>query len=126
MDPHHPDAEWGARRYERAVDDIRRAGKSAGQRADLAEHLVRGGLPFREAHAVVGRLVRRHLDEGEDLEALVVAEPGLGPDAARYLQAGYSVTQRTTRGGAGPAPVSEQLERARAHVAALASRVDEL
>lgn len=33
--PHHPDAEWGARRYERAVDDIRRAGKSAGQRADL-------------------------------------------------------------------------------------------
>lgn len=40
--PHHPDAEWGARRYERAVDDVRRASRSAGQRADLAT--LSGGI----------------------------------------------------------------------------------
>jgi argininosuccinate lyase len=90
---------------------------------DLAEHLVRGGLPFRDAHAVVGRLVRRHLDAGDDLAELVRAEPGLGDEAVRYLAPGVSVTQRTTRGGAGPGPVADQLGRAEAHVAALGERV---
>ena len=78
---------------------------------DLAEHLVRGGLPFRDAHAVVGRLIRRHLDDGEDLADLVRAEPGLGEEATRYLEPGVAVTQRTTRGGGGPDRVDEQRER---------------
>ncbi|MFN8113751.1 MAG: argininosuccinate lyase, partial [Solirubrobacterales bacterium] len=37
---------------------------------DVADLLVRRGLPFREAHAVVGGLVRRALDEGIDLSAI--------------------------------------------------------
>ncbi len=79
---------------------------------DLAEFLVRGGLPFREAHAVVGALVRRSMDEGIDLEPLVVADASLGPEAAALLRPGVSVRQRTTAGGAGPAAVAAQLDAA--------------
>jgi argininosuccinate lyase len=77
---------------------------------DLAEYLVRGGLPFREAHAVVGSIVRRSMDEGLDMERLVVAEPSLGPEAAALLRPGVSVRQRTSPGGAGPAAVAVQLD----------------
>ena len=76
---------------------------------DLAEYLVRGGMPFRESHAVVGAIVRRAIDDGLDLRELVLAEPTLGPDAVHLLDPGVSVTQRTTAGGAGPKPVAEQL-----------------
>ncbi len=77
---------------------------------DLAERLVAEGVPFREAHAVVGALVRRSLDEGIALRDLVAAAPELGPEAVALLEPGASVRQRTTRGGAGPVPVAAQLE----------------
>ena len=77
---------------------------------DLAEFLVRGGMPFRDAHAVVGDLVRRSVDEGEELAPLVAAEPRLGPDAAALLEPGVGVTMRTTRGAGGPAALPLQRE----------------
>jgi len=83
---------------------------------DLAELLVREGLPFRDSHAVVGALVRRSLDEGIALEELVLAEPRLGPAGAALLQPGVSVRQRTTPGGAGPVPVTVQRARLDAQV----------
>jgi argininosuccinate lyase len=76
---------------------------------DLAEHLVAGGMPFRDAHAVVGALVRRSLDEGIALRTLVEASPELGPDALFLLDQGTAVRRRTTPGGAGPVPVAGQL-----------------
>jgi argininosuccinate lyase len=76
---------------------------------DLAEHLVAGGMPFREAHAVVGALVRQSLDEGIALRELVEASPELGPDALFLLDRGTAVRRRTTPGGAGPDPVAAQL-----------------
>jgi argininosuccinate lyase len=76
---------------------------------DLAEHLVREGAPFRDAHALVGSLVRQAAERGVPLEELVTAEPRLGPDALRYLEAGAPVRQRTSPGGAGPAAVAAQL-----------------
>ncbi len=76
---------------------------------DLAEHLVAGGMPFREAHAVVGTLVRQSLDEGIALRELVEASPELGPDALFLLDRGTAVRRRTTPGGAGPEPVAAQL-----------------
>jgi argininosuccinate lyase len=76
---------------------------------DLAERLVAGGMPFREAHGVVGGLVRRALDGGEDLPTIVAAE--LGTEAAMLLEPGVPVTRRTTPGGAGPVPVAAQKER---------------
>ena len=78
---------------------------------DLAELLVADGLPFREAHAVVGELVRRSLDEGTALADLVAAEPRLGDRGVELLAPGEAVARRRTPGGAGPVPVAVQRDR---------------
>jgi argininosuccinate lyase len=78
---------------------------------DLAELLVRRGIPFRDAHAVVGELVRRSLDGGIPLRDLVANEHDLGDDGVALLEPGVSVRARTTHGGAGPAPVESQRQR---------------
>jgi argininosuccinate lyase len=90
----------------------------AASATDLAEHLVAGGMPFRNAHAVVGELVRTAHDEGRPLADLVRAHPALGPDAVALLEPGVAVRRRTTPGGAGPDAVAVQLERFRALLAA--------
>ncbi len=77
---------------------------------DLAEWLVERGMPFRQAHGVVGGLVRQSLEGEGSLVSLVTAHPVLGPDAAELLAPGVPVTRRTTPGGAGPGPVALQLE----------------
>ena len=97
-----------------------------GAATDLAEFLVRTGVPFRDAHAIVGAIVRRSLDDGIDLAELVAAEPRLGAEAVRLLAPGVSVRQRTTAGGAGPEPVLAQLESARAQLASDSARVASL
>ena len=78
---------------------------------DLAEWLVGRGMPFRDAHAVVGALVRRCLAGEGSLRDLVADEPNLGAEAAALVAPGVSVTRRTTPGGAGPQPVADQLAR---------------
>ncbi|CAN5430425.1 argininosuccinate lyase [soil metagenome] len=90
---------------------------------DLAEFLVEQGLPFRDAHAVVGEIVRTALGGGGAMVDLVAAHPRLGPDAAALLAPGVSVTRRTTRGGAGPGPVAEQMARFAARLATDRDRV---
>ena len=80
---------------------------------DLAEHLVVRGTPFREAHAIVGALVRESLQGQTSLAALVAAHPTLGDDAAALLGPGVAARRRTTPGGAGPVPVAAQVERFR-------------
>jgi argininosuccinate lyase len=90
---------------------------------DLAEWLVQRGIPFRDAHAVVGALVRRALAGEASLSDLVASDPLLGPDAAALVAPGVSVRRRTTPGGAGPAPVAEQLERFRRRVGELRAAV---
>ena len=92
---------------------------------DLAEFLVRAGMPFRDAHAVVGGLVRESLDGGAALADLVVAHPALGPDALALLAPGAAAANRTTPGGAGPGPVARQRERFRARLDADAARLAE-
>jgi argininosuccinate lyase len=84
---------------------------------DLAEHLVRGGTPFRDAHAIVGGLVRDALEDGDSLADRVTAHPDLGPEAAAVFQPGAAVARRSTPGGAGPGPVAVQLERFRERLA---------
>lgn len=85
---------------------------------DLAEYLVRDGTPFRDAHAIVGTLVRRSIDSGLDLAGLVADDDRFGPDATALFDPGAAVRNRTTRGGAGPGPVTEQRRR-------LADRLEE-
>ena len=80
---------------------------------DLAEFLVKAGMPFRDAHHVVGGLVRRALAGEGSLESLVTAHPELGEQAARLLAPGASAANRTTHGGGGSAPTSDELDRFR-------------
>ncbi len=80
---------------------------------DIAEHLVRGGTPFREAHAIVGAVVRQSLERGVPLDELVSNDPRLGPDYLVFLEPGSAVRRRTTPGGAGPEPLALQFEQAR-------------
>ncbi|MBI3256616.1 MAG: argininosuccinate lyase [Actinobacteria bacterium] len=94
---------------------------------DLAELLVSNGMPFREAHAVVGDLVRQSLaDDGPSLAGLVKAHPSLGPSAAALLEPGVAVTRRTTPGGAGPVPVADQRRRFAERLAADRARLTAL
>jgi len=78
---------------------------------DLAEYLVAGGTPFREAHAIVGTLVRAALAGEGTLADLVAADDRLGAEAAALLAPGVAVRRRTTPGGAGPEPVAVQRDR---------------
>ncbi|MFM8237394.1 MAG: argininosuccinate lyase [Actinomycetota bacterium] len=91
---------------------------------DLAEHLVAGGTPFREAHAIVGALVRRSLEDGTALDDLVAAEPRLGPDCVALLAPGAAVRRRTTPGGGGPEPLARQLAQVEERLAAQRAWLD--
>ncbi|MDW3179402.1 MAG: argininosuccinate lyase [Acidimicrobiia bacterium] len=82
-----------------------------GAATDLAEWLVAEGMAFRDAHAVVGELVRRALSGEASLRELVVEDDRLGPRAATVLEPGVSFTRRTTHGAGGPAAVASQVER---------------
>jgi len=110
-------ATWVPARMQAAADS------ETGSATDLAEWLVQRGTPFRDAHAIVGLLVRRHLAGEGSLRELVTAEPSLGPDAAGLVAPGVAVQRRTTPGGAGPKPVAVQLERFRTKVTELRAAV---
>ncbi|MHB1854462.1 MAG: argininosuccinate lyase [Acidimicrobiales bacterium] len=89
------------------------ADEETGAAVDLAEWLVQEGTPFREAHAVVGALVRASLERHVPLAELVEADPALGAEARKLLEPGVAVTRRTSPGAGGPVAVAEQLTRFR-------------
>jgi argininosuccinate lyase len=103
-------AEFVAERMQAAADDASSAA------TDLAELLVRQGVPFREAHRAVGALVREAGERGIALEELVMTDPRLGSVARAVLAPGEAVRRRTTPGGAGPEPVRQQLAVTRARL----------
>ena len=86
---------------------------------DVADLLVRRGLPFREAHGVVAGLVREALEQGKLLSDLSPAElaaqsPLLDDEFYRVLQDGAWLETKVSEGATSLARVREQLERARA------------
>src|SRR4051812_16215146 len=90
---------------------------------DVADLLVRRGTPFREAHGIVGGLVREALASGRPLSELSSEEledlaPGLDPTDLRELVTGGGVLEsKISAGGTSQARVREQLDRARAALA---------
>jgi len=92
---------------------------------DLAEHLVMNGTPFRQAHAIVGGLVRESLDGDRPLSELVAEHPELGEAGASLLEKGVPVARRTTAGGGGTSTLPAQRERFEAQLAADEARVAE-
>ena len=80
---------------------------------DLAEHLVDQGTPFRDAHAIVGALVRQSVERGVPLDELVLERSAPRARCLPLLEPGSAVRRRTTPGGGGPDPVARQFEHAR-------------
>jgi argininosuccinate lyase len=88
---------------------------------DLADYLVRQGLPFREAHEVVGRIVRWCEEQGVTLETLDTARlatfcdrfAAAPPDLASV---DASARARASAGGTAPDAVRRQLEQAQARL----------
>jgi argininosuccinate lyase len=98
------------------------AGRAFSNATDLADHLARGGLPFREAHEAVGRLVAIALAEGVDLQDLPLERlrsvaPQLNDDVYRVLEVEAVVDARTSYGGTARPRVVEQIARARRRLA---------
>jgi argininosuccinate lyase len=91
---------------------------------DVAEWLVRAGVPFREAHDIAGACVRRCEELGIDLpelsdDDLAAISPALTPAVRAVLTVEGSVTSRDARGGTAPVRVLEQIAELRAGVEAL-------
>ena len=92
---------------------------------DLAEILVESGMPFREAHAIVGALVRQALEGTATLSEAVAASPAFagltladGGPVEGLFAPGAALARRNSPGGAGTAPVAAQLDRLAERLAA--------
>ena len=95
------------------------ADESAAGATDLADFLVRAGMPFRDAHAVVANVVRESIDTGKTLAEVTSEAEHLGADAAALLAPGVGIQLRSSPGASGPGPVAIQLESATSALAEL-------
>jgi argininosuccinate lyase len=89
---------------------------------DLADYLVRKGMPFRKAHHVVGLVVAVAEKKGRLLNQLTLAElqsvdRSFGRDAADIFDLGRAMAKRTLVGAPGTKEVREQLARWRRQLA---------
>jgi len=99
------------------------AGEHYATATDLADYLVRKGLPFRQAHEIVGTAVRHALERGVGLEALSLDtlrgfSPLIEEDVRDALTVEASLRARAVTGGTAPAAVAAALAQARALVRA--------
>jgi len=90
---------------------------------DLADYLVKKGLPFRDAHEAVARAVRYASEKGKDLAELGIEElkgfsPAIEADALQKLSLEGSLAARDHIGGTAPSQVRAAIVRARAALAA--------
>jgi argininosuccinate lyase len=94
------------------------AGEHYATATDLADYLVRKGLPFRQAHEIVGKIVRLALERGLGLEAVPLAtlrgfSALIEADVADALTVEASLRARAVIGGTAPAAVAKALAEAR-------------
>ena len=85
---------------------------------DLADYLVRSGVPFRDAHDIVGRTVAFAIEEQKELDELTLDElqrfhQGIGDDVFEVLTLAGSVAARNHIGGTAPTQVRAAIARAR-------------
>ena len=89
---------------------------------DVVDHLVGAGVPFREAHHIVGRAVREAGRRRRPLSALTAAEwaaidPRADAEITGLFDPERSLARRTVAGSPGPAPTRRALARAAAMIA---------
>jgi argininosuccinate lyase len=97
---------------------------------EIADLLVRRGVPFREAHGIVGGLVRDALERGKSLSELSEAElrersEHLDGEYYEVLRRSSWLESKRIAGGTGSAPLAAQLQEAREALAAVEARVVE-
>jgi argininosuccinate lyase len=97
---------------------------------EIADLLVRKGVPFREAHGIVGGLVRDAVERGKSLSELTLEElrersPELDDSYYEVLERSSWLESKRIQGGTGSAPVARQLVLARETLDAVRARVAE-
>jgi argininosuccinate lyase len=90
---------------------------------DLADYLVRKGIAFRDAHEIVGKLVRLGMDTDKDLSQMSLSElqgicKEIDADVFEVLTLEGSTNARNHVGGTAPAQVRKAIQRARTQLAA--------
>jgi len=88
---------------------------------DLADYLVRKGLPFRDSHHLVGQVVRKAGELGVNLDQIPQAElekisSHFDIDALRVFDTWASVCARSTAGGTAPDQVQQQIILAKKYI----------
>jgi len=88
---------------------------------ELADYLVRKGMPFREAHEVVGKVVMRALELGKELDHLTLAElhefsPLFAEDVHIALSLEQTLSSKSQVGGTAPKVVASALAAARQYL----------
>src|SRR5688500_2043006 len=89
---------------------------------DLADYLVKKGLPFRDAHEAVAHAVKAAIAQGKDLSELPLAtlqgfHASITDDVFAVLTLRGSLNARNVLGGTAPAQVKAQIARHRARLA---------
>ena len=110
---------------ENAIIDEERARTAAAtgylNATDLADYLVKKGIPFRTAHDAVGKLVLRGIEQGKELSELTLEDmrsvtPEIENDVFDALDVGNSLASKSAIGGTSPERVAEALQDARAYL----------
>lgn len=94
------------------------AGSGFSTATDVADYLVRTGLPFRDAHEVVGKVVAYCVAHNKELTELTQDEwrqfsQNLGDDIAEYITVMASVNARDVIGGTAQNRVLDEIRRSR-------------
>ncbi len=100
------------------VDTMRAAAGGFALATDLAEYLVERGMPFREAHEIIGSLVRDTMASGRSLSDLGLEDfqrhsPRFDADVLEMLDPENSIKVRSVIGGPSPGMVRERIKRLR-------------
>ncbi|MBM4139905.1 MAG: argininosuccinate lyase [Nitrospira sp.] len=94
------------------------AGDAYSTATDIAEYLVKKGLPFRKSHEITGKIVLHCMKKGKKLEELTLKElntfsPFIKNDVYSCLKAEESVKNKKSRGSTSPDEVKRQIQRLR-------------
>lgn len=101
------------------ADRCREAARRGGTMAtELADYLVSKGVPFRDAHDQVGRIVRASIATGLELDEMPIVDmrahaPAIEDDAAAWLALSGALARRNAAGGTSPQQVRRALVEAR-------------
>ncbi|BCB95491.1 argininosuccinate lyase [Dissulfurispira thermophila] len=94
------------------------AGEAFSTATDIAEYLVKKGIPFRTAHEITGRIVRYCIDNSKRLSDLSISEyksfsNSIGSEIYKFIGTSESVNAKKSYGGTSPEMVREQIKRFR-------------